>query len=212
MAPLLLGEPLLQLLHALVPAAERLDALFLLLAQVELADRFEPFLGDLGLDGRTHQVETLEDVSKHPVEPVEVALVLHQHRPGEIVEVLDIGIDDARVERFQQGQIFLQGDRHLVGSKLLQEAGQHGESRFSLLVVAARQSNAWAPASQCGSFDDRWRRRRPEHGSPPRISASRSRYGNSRSSRRFRESGRLASRTCPAQSTSWLRSRAQSGP
>src|SRR5205807_5338802 len=77
MPGLLLGETLAQRLHQLVPAAERLDELLLLLGQVALAEFLEPFVGQLGLR-ISRGLEPFEDVAEHPVEAVEMALVLDQ--------------------------------------------------------------------------------------------------------------------------------------
>jgi hypothetical protein len=51
MAALLLGQPLRQGLHQLLPAAQRLDLAFLLLGQVLLSQLAQPLLRDLGGDG-----------------------------------------------------------------------------------------------------------------------------------------------------------------
>src|SRR5262249_30102227 len=71
-APLLLLEALLQLLHDLVPAAQRLDLGLFLLAQIELGQRAQPLLRDLCLDRLAHELKTLEDVTEHLIELVEM--------------------------------------------------------------------------------------------------------------------------------------------
>ena len=124
-AALLLLEALLQLLHDLVPAAERLDLGLLLVRQIELGHRAQPLLRDLRLQRLAHQLEALEDVAEHLVELVEVALVLHQRGAGEIVEVLDAAIGQVRLHRLHQGEVLLQGDRHLGGFQLMEEGGEH---------------------------------------------------------------------------------------
>ena len=124
-AALLLLEALLQLLHDLVPAAQRLDLGLLLLRQVELGHRAQPLLGDLRLQRLAHQVEALEDVAEHLVELVEVALVLHQRGAREIIEVLDAAVGQVRLHRLHQREVLLQGDRHLGGFQLMEERGEH---------------------------------------------------------------------------------------
>ena len=126
-AALLLGEALLQLLHDLVPAAQRLDLGLLLLGQVELGEQAQPLLGDLRLHRLAHQLEALEDVAEHLVELVEVALVLHQRGAREIVEVLDAAVGEVGLQRLHQRQVLLQGDRHLGGFQLMEEGGEHGQ-------------------------------------------------------------------------------------
>src|SRR6185437_12697897 len=81
---LLLGEPLLQLLHQLLEAAERLDLLHLLLGEQLFGELPQPLFGylDAGLGGR---LEAFEVVAKDTVELVEVALVLHQRAARQVV-------------------------------------------------------------------------------------------------------------------------------
>ena len=49
-APLLLGQPVLQRLHDLVPGAEALDRLHLLGRQIGLGDQAQPFFGNFGAE------------------------------------------------------------------------------------------------------------------------------------------------------------------
>src|SRR5262245_34816072 len=63
---LLLRQALLQLLHDLFPAAQRLDLRLLLLAQIELSQRTQPLLGDGNVDGFLHELKPLELVPETP--------------------------------------------------------------------------------------------------------------------------------------------------
>ncbi len=89
MPALLLGEPLAQRLHQLVPAAQRLDLRLLLRRQIALAERPQPFVGQFGLRvGR--RLDAVEAFAEHAVEAVEVALVLDEGRARQEVEFVDV--------------------------------------------------------------------------------------------------------------------------
>jgi hypothetical protein len=89
-ALLLLGQPLLQRLEQLVPA-ERLQFGLLGIGQVLLRELAQPFLGNRrGLHRLAEGLQSLEHGTEHPVEPVEMRLVLHQRRARQEVEGLDI--------------------------------------------------------------------------------------------------------------------------
>ena len=123
-APLLL-EALLQGLQELVPA-QGLDLLLLLLAEIFLRQLAQPFLGNLGvLDGLGQTLQALEDMAEHPVELVQVALVLHQAGAGEIIELLDVLFREVAVERIEQGQVFAQGHGHLGVAQFREKIEQH---------------------------------------------------------------------------------------
>src|SRR4029079_13011638 len=64
MAPLLLGEPLLERLHDLFPGAERLDLRHLLGGQIEFGDLLQPFLGDRHGLGAVAGFDPLEDLGE----------------------------------------------------------------------------------------------------------------------------------------------------
>ena len=91
-----------------------------------LGELAQPFLRDLGgdaLPGR--RLEALEDVPEHLVELVEVALVLHQDRARQVVEVVDRIIGDVLLHRLHERQVLLDGDRHLGLAQLEEEVGEH---------------------------------------------------------------------------------------
>jgi len=74
-ATLLLLQPLLQRLHDLVPAAERLDLSLFLLAQQVLGHLAQPFLRqrasqDLLRRRPLDRQRAAEDLAEHPVEAV----------------------------------------------------------------------------------------------------------------------------------------------
>src|SRR5690606_8978883 len=87
-AALLLFQPLLQRLHQLLPAAQRLDQFLLVLAEVLLDQLAQPLLRNhrrRGVDAG----DALEVGREYQVVAVEELLVLDQAGAGEMVEVLD---------------------------------------------------------------------------------------------------------------------------
>ena len=124
MAALLLLQPLLQRLHQLVEAAKRLDQLFLLLGQVLFGEPAQPFLGEVGdIDGvlAGERLDALEDMRKHLVEAVDMALVLHQRGAGEVIKAFDIIVDQPGLQPFQQRQIFPQRNGNPRGFQFEEE-------------------------------------------------------------------------------------------
>ena len=102
MPALLLLEALFELLHQLVPAAHGLDLGLLLVAEMEFRHLAQPFLGQLAhVEQLVHVFEALEDMAEHPVELVEVALVLHQGGATEVIEIVDTVGGEAPLHRFQ---------------------------------------------------------------------------------------------------------------
>jgi hypothetical protein len=110
---------------------KRLDLGLLLLGQIELGQRAQPLLGDVRLRRLAHEIKALEDVAEHPVELVEVALVLHQRCARQVVEVLHPAVGEIRLQRLHQGEVLLQRDGHLGGFQLVEEGGEHGRARAS---------------------------------------------------------------------------------
>jgi len=82
---------------------------------MQLHKRAQPILGDFRLARVAQQLEALEHVGEHLIEAVEVALVLDEGRARQVVEVLDLALGQVGLQRLDQRQVFLQGDRHLGG-------------------------------------------------------------------------------------------------
>ncbi len=78
MALLLFLQALLQGLHQLLEAAHGLDLRLLLVGQELLGQGLEPLGRDVGGEAVLDGLQPLEHVAEHPVELVEVLLVLHQ--------------------------------------------------------------------------------------------------------------------------------------
>ena len=126
MALLLFFEAFFQRLHELFPAAQRLDLLLLFLGEIFFGERAQPFFRDLREDRGIEIFESFEDVPEHPVEFVEIALVLHERRAREVIELVDLHLNHAVIQPIHQREIFLQGDGHLGRAKLIEELQEHG--------------------------------------------------------------------------------------
>jgi hypothetical protein len=134
MAALLFFEPLAQGLKQLVEATERFDLRLLFLGEIFLGELLEPFDRDLGGE-RGGTFEALEYVSEYAIEFVEVALVLHQRRSRQIVEVLDAPRSEVLLHRFHQGEVFAQRHRNAGLSELVEEGDEHA---FSIGATPSR--------------------------------------------------------------------------
>ena len=71
------------------------------------------------------QVEALEHVAEDAVELVEIALVLHQRRAREIVEILDPPVGEILLHRLHQGEVFAQRHRQAGLLELMEEGREH---------------------------------------------------------------------------------------
>ena len=136
-AALLLLEPLLERLHQLVPAAERLDLRLFLLGEVAIDQLAQPLGRDLLAESRERLLDALEVRRECAIEAIEVFLVLHHRRAGEVVEVVDAVTGDARFERLQQRQVLGQryGDARFAQRE--EEARQHACAAFSVCCAVA---------------------------------------------------------------------------
>ncbi len=128
MAALLLLEPLLQRLHQLFEAAERLDELLFLVGQMLLGQPPQPFLREVRrIDRRRTRdgLDALEDMAEDLIEAIDMPLVLHQRGAGEIVEAFDIVGDEAGIHAFEQGQVLPQRNRDPGCLELEKEGNEH---------------------------------------------------------------------------------------
>ena len=71
------------------------------------------------------QIEALEDVAEDAIELVEIALVLHQRRAREIVEVLHPAAGEVLFHRLHQREVFAQRHRKAGGFQLVKEGREH---------------------------------------------------------------------------------------
>ena len=125
---MLLGERL----HQLVEAAHLLDHLLFLFGEEFVGQGLQPFGGDVGGSHVGELFQPLEHMAEHLVETVEVLLVLHQGRAGQVVEVVDRLIDHVAVERLHEHEVLFQGDRHLGLTQLGKEVHEHGRTPWRL--------------------------------------------------------------------------------
>jgi hypothetical protein len=109
-AALLFFETLLQRLHQLFPATQRFDEFLFFLSQRFFGELFKPLLRDVFGQHGIERLHALEVVREGAVEAVEVGFVLHQRGAGEVVEIVHAAVDDAFVERFYKGEVFLDRD------------------------------------------------------------------------------------------------------
>ena len=128
-AALLLGEPLLQRLHQLLEAAERLDLGLLRVGQEFFGQLADPLLGDLRLDRVADGLQPLEGLREDPVEAVDVCLVLHQQRARQIVEILYPLAGQIGLQRLHQGEVLAQRHRHASALQVVEEGQEHRCSR-----------------------------------------------------------------------------------
>src|SRR5690606_2706128 len=140
MALLLLLQTLLQRFDELVPTAQRLDLRLLLRREIALGHAAQPLLWD----ARHHALEQLfgafEMGGEGPVETVEPALVLHERRTRQIVEVFGAGVRELRLKRLEQRQELGDRDRHAGLAQLEKEWNQHkSEKRIAMADSAETQ-------------------------------------------------------------------------
>jgi hypothetical protein len=84
----LLREAIAQRRHQRVPAAQRLDARFFLVGEVERETLAQPVRGHFGEECLKSQLCAAEVHGEGAVEAVEVPLVLYEDRTREIVELV----------------------------------------------------------------------------------------------------------------------------
>src|SRR5205085_2389296 len=123
-AALLLLQPLLERLHQLFPAAERLDLLFLLLREGQLDLLQQPLERHLRLDAG-NRLDALPELAEGAVELVVVRLVLNECGARQVIELVHRGTDDVLAHRLEQRQVLLDGDGQPVALELEEEIDQH---------------------------------------------------------------------------------------
>jgi len=132
---LLLVQTLFQRLHQLVEPAHGLDRGPVLVAQVFLGQLLQPVIGNGGgqVLARAHGLDPGKDLAEHLVEPVVVFLVLDQHRPRQMVEVIDLPPCHVLVHGLHQVEPFLHRDRNARVSQSGEKGQQHQSATVSRL-------------------------------------------------------------------------------
>jgi hypothetical protein len=109
MAFLLLRQQFREALHQRLEATKRLDLRHLFRRQKFFRQLAQPFFRQMARQYTFVSLQPLEALCEHPIEPIEVPLVLYQRRTAQIVEVVDAPLRHARLHRPEQRQVF--GDR-----------------------------------------------------------------------------------------------------
>ena len=101
-------------------------------------------------------LETPEAGGEHAVEPVQVALILHQRGAAEEVEVLHAVIRHPRLHGAEQGQVFRDGGRDAVLAQGQHELGEHAPTLLRRRAVRHPQTQRARRivAQQRGQPDD----------------------------------------------------------
>ena len=169
-AALLLAQAVGERLHQLVEAAHRLDLRLLLGRQMPLDELAQPVVGqveperDLG-DGQP--LEPGEHPAEHPVEAVDLPLVLHEAGAGEEVEGLGVVERQPGVEPGEEVEVLAEADRDLRGAQLGEEPGEHQISprrSAPMVTISAASVNRMPCTAAYCSLSSR---------SPPRATARR---------------------------------------
>jgi cell division ATPase FtsA len=69
--------------------------------------------------------DAVEVRAERLIELVEILLVLHERHAREVVELVQRRLDHAFLQRFEQRQVLLHGDRQLRGAQRVEKVDQH---------------------------------------------------------------------------------------
>jgi len=128
--PFLFFQPLLEKLHQLFPAVF-LDGGLFFGGEVLLELLDQPVQGDVllfGISGLQASIEFPEGL----VVAVEQCFVLDQGHARKVIEIIQRGRHQPRLQRAEQGQVFLHRDRQLAGPQMVEEINQHGDGSAAL--------------------------------------------------------------------------------
>ena len=128
MAFFLLLKPLFQLFHNFFPAAQRLNFGLFFFGEEFFGQGFQPFFRDFGHFAFGQIFQPFEDMAENLVEFVEIALILDQRGARQIIKIFDLRANHIIVQRFQQRQIFAQGNRHIGAFQLMEKIDEHGSA------------------------------------------------------------------------------------
>ena len=102
MTPFLFSQSLGEGFHQLFPATHRLDQLLIFFTQGQFRQLVQPFQRHLGADHLVEQrLQPLEMTTEDLIETIVMALVLHQRRPRQVVELFDAVRGDPLTQRLQ---------------------------------------------------------------------------------------------------------------
>src|SRR5262249_49867800 len=124
----LLGEALLQCLHQLVPAAQRLHQRFLFLGERALHRLANPFFGNPGADVED-ALESVKVSAEGEVEAIVERFVLDEAGARQVVEIVDAVRHDVLLERFEQRQKLTRGNGKLRRLQVEEKVDEHDAYR-----------------------------------------------------------------------------------
>ena len=130
MAFLLLFEPPLQRLHQLVPATERFNLGLLFVRQGALTETPQPVVGNARREAIEDFFGAFEMRRKSAIESIEVALVFHQARARQVIELFRTSIGELGLQSFQQCQKFRDRDWNARIAQFEEEGNQHGTDNW----------------------------------------------------------------------------------
>src|SRR6185295_16528013 len=163
-AALLFSQPLAKRLEQLVEAARRLNLLLFFLGQVFLRELFQPFGRNVGFDHIIDRFKSFEYMSEDAIEFVQIALVLHQCRAREKIEILHLSRSEIGIHCLHQRQIFAQRHRYAGLLQFLEKSNEH--ERASLAVLSLDGSTRIGPSQGTVKAD---RRRSHPHRLAPAL-------------------------------------------
>ena len=125
MALFLLFHSLLEGLDKLLKASQRINFGLLFIRQVLLELGPQPVVRNQGFQQVVEVLDTFKVSLKGAVKLVEVALVLNQAEPSEVVELFHIRKGEPLLQGFQKIQEFPQTGRHLRAPNFKKKINQH---------------------------------------------------------------------------------------
>src|SRR5262249_38522764 len=106
--------------------------------------------------------QSLEDMAERAIEFVQIALVLHQCRAREKIEILNLAQGEIGLHSLHQGKIFAQRHGHARLLQLLEESNEHKPASLAALAAVTAGGLALVKASSRptgeGAISTGWRR------------------------------------------------------
>src|SRR5207244_11925757 len=99
---------------------------FLLVGQIALAEFAQPIVWEFGLRvGRG--LDPVEALPEHPVEAIEMTLVLDQRGARQEIELVDVEARDSLPHRLQEAEELAQRRRDLRGAQFEEKGNEHSD-------------------------------------------------------------------------------------
>src|SRR5262249_9070456 len=100
---------------------------------VFLGELFQPFRRNVGFDYIIERFQSFEEMAEHAIEFVQIALVLHQRRAREKIEILNLARGEIGIHSLHQRQIFAQRHRYARLLQFLEERNEHKPASLAAL-------------------------------------------------------------------------------